>query len=152
MSFKLILNLLIPILNNDPHPQKYSRAYLNLKNVMDLEREDEQIKGKKILSESIGKDFKDIEYLYKSFLGDVPLIILEKYYLQYKDELNKHVHLRYKDSELSEIQIVEVFEKFEEYFNKCFSVACKIADLYNIEVKLNENKAQEMKNNKNKYF
>ncbi|MHA1381434.1 MAG: hypothetical protein ACTSRG_23955 [Candidatus Helarchaeota archaeon] len=148
---RLKYNLLIPILNNDSHPQKYSRAYMNLKNVLELEHEEEQQKGKKILSKEIEDQFKFLETKYKNFLNKIPLIVIEKYFLLHKDELNKYVSLRYKELELSDLQVVELFEKFEEYFNKCFNIACRIADLYNIEIKLNENK-ESQKNNNNNYF
>lgn len=130
---KLKSSLLYQVLDNHFSINRYSKAYINLKNVIDLETQE-----KHKLSKSILNNFEELTKQYKNFTKGIPLIIIERYYNDHKEKLNKYCHLTYKKSELSEIQIMDLFIQLEEYFNLCFSLAVQIASLYNLEIKINK--------------
>lgn len=118
----------------DGQPFKYSKAYLNLKSVIELEEQD----GYK-LPNSLLEKFISIQSRYKLFLEEIPLSVIEKFYHKNLDDLNKHIYISYEDKEINEIRIVELFVKLEDYFNEIYSLASLIANFYNIEVKINKN-------------
>jgi hypothetical protein len=131
---KLKLNLLIPILENVSSSNRYSKAYLNLKNVISLEnRADYKFKDQEVYTK-----FQNLEKKFNNFLCDIPLIVVEKYFNDNKEDHNKFIYLEYKDEELTDLKIMELYNELETYFQECFTLACLIADLYNFEVKFNE--------------
>lgn len=142
---KLKLNLLLNVLENPTSSNKYSKSYLNLKNVMDLEKRGEY----KFNDTSVIDKFDKIEKSYLDFINKIPLNVVERYFNDNHENPNKHAYLEYNDNELSDIKIMEIYNKLELFFQDCFSLACLIADLYNFEVKFNEgeNKNKSSENN-----
>ena len=130
---KLKLNLLIPILDNQNSTQKYSRAYLNLKNVLELEKKAKY----KFKDKSIYSDFEILEKQFNDFISGVPLVVIERYFNDNKENTNKYIYLEYEDSEVNDLKIMELFNKLEEFYQKCFTLACSIGNLYNFEIKYN---------------
>ena len=136
---RLKVNLLIDILNNVPTKNKYSKAFLNLKNVFELEE-----KEKFVFSKSIIEQFNELSKRYNSFLDNIPLIIIERYYNTKSDQLTSYVILEFNNNELnSDLQIMNLFQELELFFEECFNLAVQIASLYNIEVKLNKRGEEE---------
>lgn len=129
---KLKGSLMASILDNYPTPNKYSRAYLNLRNVFDLES-NSGFKFEKHMVESM----KKIENKYNKFLNGIPLVVIERYYIDHKENYNKYIFLEYGELELSDIRIMDLFTELEKFYSMIFELTCKIADYYNLEVKLN---------------
>lgn len=130
---KLKINLLISILENTPTPNKYTKAYLNLVNVHKLEKEDGFD-----FPENIENKILNVTSKYESFLNNIPLQVVERYYNEYKQEINKYVFLEFNEKELSEMKIIDLYLLLEDFFSEVFEVACQIANYYNLEVKLND--------------
>ena len=141
---KLKLNLLLNVLENPSSSNKYSKSFLNIKNVIDLEKRAEY----SFNDNSVKNKFEELEKKYSNFLNGIPLVVIERYFNDNKDNPNKHAYLEYKNNELGEIKIMELYNLLELYFEECFSLACLIADLYNFEVKFNEGKSSENSENK----
>jgi len=136
---KLKLNLLIPILDNQNTTQKYSKAYLNLKNVLDLEKRAKYtFKDKTIYSQ-----FEKIESRFKNFINGVPLVVIERYFNDNKENTRKFIYLEYGEKEVTDLKIMELYNKLEEFFQDCFALACLIGDLYNFEVKFNNDSSND---------
>jgi hypothetical protein len=128
---RLKVSMLMNILQNVDSSNKYSKSFLNLKNVIELEKND------------IHKDFIDefliIEEEYNNFINEIPLVVVEKYVMLSRLNINDICYILYNGKEITEYSIIELHNKLEEFFAKIFFLASKIADYYNIEVKLNKN-------------
>lgn len=135
---KLKSSLLFMILDNHPSPNKYSKAFTNISNVIELEESEEFT-----FPQNIMKKFKEVEKKYNNFLQGIPLIVIERYYMDYRDDYNKYVFLEYHDNELTDVRIIDLFTELEKYYNDIFNLACLIANYYNLEVKLNENASRD---------
>ena len=132
------LGLLGLIIDNINTSNKYSKAFINLKNVFELEENDnfEFTKVFKLKFESIKKK-------YYNFDNGIPLQVLEKYYFVNHEKLNKFIFIEFGGKELSDVKTIELYLRLENYFNEIFALACEIADFYNLEVKLKSNNKQE---------
>lgn len=128
---KLKVGLLSLILDNINTPNKYTKAYLNLKNVFELESKETDFKFTK---EQIEK-FNELEKSYNSFINGIPLKVVERYYIQHYEDLQKHCYLEFEDNELSDLKIIDLFYKLENYYEEIFEFACNIANYYNLEIK-----------------
>ena len=142
---KLKASLLYYILNNPQDHNKFSNSFLNLKNVLDIEKDE----GK--FSDNILKSFKEIEEEYDSFIQDIPLRVIERYYIDNRTEYKKHVYLAYGEKELSDLTILQLYDKLEEFFSKVFNLAVRTANYYNIEIKTNK-KAEKVEESSNEFF
>lgn len=142
---KLKLNLLLNILDNPPTANKYSKSFLNLKNVLDLEKRNNYI----FKDPSVYSSFKNLKKKYDRFMSHIPLVVVERYFNDHKEDQNKFIYLEYQNHELSDLKIMELFNELEIFFEECFSLACLIADLYNFEVKFNES---DESNNDNQFI
>jgi len=131
---KLKLGLLSLILDNSNTPNKYTRAFLNLKNVFELE-EKENFKFDKELI----KKFNNIKEKNKNFQNEIPLKIIEKYYILQNDQLDEYIFIRYNGNEIADLRIIDLYVLLEDFFQEIFSLACEIADFYNLEIKINDN-------------
>lgn len=142
---RLKLNLLIPILDNSSGINKYSRAFINLKNVLDLEdRAKYKFKDKNVYSK-----FKELEKKYNDFINKIPLIVIERYYNDNRENTKKFINFEYQENEISDIRIMELYNSLEIFYSDAFSLACLIADLYNFEVKFNETSGDEENSDSN---
>lgn len=127
------------ILSNPQADNRYSKSFLNLKNVFELEEKEDGFNFPKEIIVSYNYLLKK----YNSFLSNIPLIVIERYFAENKENMNKFVYLEFEDSELTDIKISELFYKLEGFFNKIFDLACVIANYYNLEVKLNSKEETE---------
>jgi len=136
---KLKLGLLGLIIDNVTTHNKYTKAFLNLKTVFELEQ-NENFK----FSKEFKLKFEGLKRQYLNFDNDIPLQVIEKYYFLNFENLNKYVYVEYNGNELSDTKIIDLYLKLENYFNEVFALACEIADYYNLEVKLkSDNQKQE---------
>jgi len=124
------------ILENSQSSNRYSKAYLNLKNVIKLEE-----KEKHKFKQSVHDEFKQLTEKFNNFQNKIPLLVIERYYLDHRDKPQKYCNLIYgsEQKELLGLQIMDLYEKLEEFFQECFVLACDIASLYNLEIKINNN-------------
>lgn len=129
------------VLDNIPTPNKYSKAFLNIENVIELEESEEFKLDKKIIEK-----FQKIKKRFNNFLNGIPLIVVERYYNDYRDDYNKYAFLEYHGRELSDMRIIDLFTELEKFHAQVFNLACMIANYYNLEVKLNENASQSRSN------
>jgi len=134
---KLKASLLYEILNNNfPETSKYSKSFLNIKNVIMLEN---NLKISEIKPET-RKKFIELEKKYNLFYLNIPLVIIEKYY---NKNINHHpAHIIYfevpkNDNEEIEFElsVMEVHILLENFFQEVFEIACILADDYNLEIK-----------------
>ena len=139
---KLKNNLLIDILDNRVGANKYSKSFLNLKNVLDLEEKAKY----KFKDKSVYTKFNKLKFKFYGFINGVPLVVVERYFNDNKENINKFVYLEFQDNEVSDLKIMELFNLLEEFYQECFSLACLIADLYNFEVKFNDNDSSDEPN------
>jgi hypothetical protein len=138
---KLKNSLLYEIYHLDnSNPSKYSRAFLNLQSVFMLEEQE----GFKIKS-NLKNKFQDIQKKYNKFYSNIPLIVIEKYFYQNINNLNKFVYIEYRGEELGDMKVSELFYFLEQFFNQCFILASLLANYYNLEFKINKDvdKSQE---------
>lgn len=134
---KLKSTLLTQVLDNIPTPNKYSSAFINIKNVFELENQDNFT-----FPESITTSFKKLENKFNCFINNIPLIIIERYYNDYKSEYNQYVFLEYEENELSDLRVIDLFYLLEQFYQECFSLASFMLNYYNLEVKLNNDNLQ----------
>lgn len=124
------------ILDNSNVANKYSKAYLNLKNVIELEKKENAKFDKSIID-----SFNELSKKYNSFINKVPLRVVETYFRKYAEDLEYYVYLEYEGNEVSDFKIIDIYIKLEDFFSECFELACMIADFYNLEIKLNKDKS-----------
>ncbi len=137
---KLKQGLLYMILDNPNIATKYSKAFLNLKNVIELEKKENSKFDKSIID-----SFNELSKKYNSFLNKVPLRVVETYFRKYAEDLEYYVYLEYEGNEVSDLKIIDIYIKLEDFFSECFELACKIADFYNLEIKLNKDDKSDIK-------
>lgn len=127
------------ILDNPNTPNKYSKTYLNLKSVVELENKD----GKKLTPQQ-EKLFQSIEKRYNNFVNGIPLIMIERSYARKRmsDSDQTYVNTFYNDCEDSR-PITEVFSDLEQFFADVFKLACELANDYNIEVAINKQASEQ---------
>lgn len=129
---KLKVTLLYTILETQTGTNKYSRSFSVLSNVFRLEASD----GFEFPS-GIQKKYEELKKKYNNFMSGIPLTVIERYYNEHSDKLNKFVYLEYGSCELTDLRIIELYEHLENFFQEIYSIACDIANYYNIEIKLN---------------
>lgn len=132
---KLKQGLLFQILDCPNIPNKYTKSYLNLKNVFELEKSDNFT-----FDDELIKKFSDITIEFNSFLNKIPLKVIETYFKTNAEKLDDYIYLEYKGNEVSDMKNIDLFMELEMFFDKLFSLACEIANFYNIEIKLKNNK------------
>jgi len=113
---------------------KYSVAYNNLSAVIELERNDSKDK----LPDTLFEEFEAIKQITNNLSNetkDIPFLILEQYYFRNYRDLNREIYIEWKNVAF-EMKIKELFLLLEKFFNKIYMLAVKIADYYNLELKL----------------
>lgn len=120
------------ILENNQSAFRYSGSFMNLKHVIDLETEDDGEFDPKLL-----KKFQELKKRYHSFLKGIPLLVVEKYYMENAQNRNRFVYLDYEKCELSDMRVINLYEELEGFYQEIFGLACRIASYYNLEIKLN---------------
>lgn len=128
---KLKSSLLYMILENPKTQNRYSKCFQNLKNVLMLEQEENFT-----FDESITSAFKKLEDKYNDFLDGVPLEVCELYLFDNIESKNKYITIIY-DPHNTTIKVIELYIALEEFFKEVYSLTCLVANLYNLEVKIN---------------
>ncbi|MFW6282491.1 MAG: hypothetical protein ACOC1P_00355 [Minisyncoccales bacterium] len=135
---KLKVSLLFEIIGGDNSLNKYSRGFEILENVIQLEKKENEKFDLEIESK-----FKELKKRYMDFLNGIPLKVLEKHYINKRENLNKELYLEFMEKEVTNFKVIEIYLLLEDFYRELFSVACMIANFYNIEPKIN-NKNSEM--------
>lgn len=125
-------SLLYEVFNASSIPHKYSKSFLNLSVLMELEKEDEFKFDKNILDE-----FEEIKKLYNDFMSGIPLVIIEQYYLRNSTNLNKPLYIEYQKKQIIDKKVIDFYILLEDFYNKIFLLGSKIGNLYNLEIKVN---------------
>jgi len=126
-------SLLFNIIENTHHPNRYSRAFSSLKNVFEIEENENE----QTLPQDVKDKFLDIEKKYNKFLSNIPLVVIERYYFEHRGNMNKYVYLNYNEKELSDLKVSELLVRLEMFYDEMLNLACYIANFYNLEIKLN---------------
>ena len=141
---KLKSHLLFEIINNSfASPNRYSKAFSNLSMVLKLEENE-----KFSFPEIIITEFSQITTEYHNFLAGIGVRVIERYYLEHREKLNKMVFFEFEGKEITDIKIIELYEKLEIFYGKMFELACQIASYYNLEIKLNKGAINQNENTK----
>ena len=130
MALKLKENLLLDILNPLEKQNKYSKGILNLKTALELEKEEGFEVPEKILN-----DFAKLEKRSKSFINNIPLVIVEKYFYKNQDKFKKEVFVKYAEHSFNK-PINEIYLELEQFYNELFITASMLANYYNLEIKM----------------
>lgn len=133
MVLQLKKNLLIDILNPNNITNKYYKSLLNIKTIFEIEKEE----GFKI-PEFINNMFNEIKDKEHNFINDIPLQIVEYYFLKKVQSPNSYVYILYQEKEIN-IKTNELFLLLENFYSKIFLIASLIANYYNLEIKINNN-------------
>lgn len=139
---RLKQSLLFSILENINSNNKYSKAYLNLKNVIELEKKEKDFKDQELI-----EDFEKITKNYNEFINGIPLVVVEKFYFENNARSDDYLYLEYNEQDFSLIAM-EIFNRLELFFSEVFELACRIANFYNLEIKLGNNNS----GSENKYL
>lgn len=129
---KLKQGLLYNILDNRDVKDKYSKSFLSLKNVIDLEQ-----KENKTFDKNIIKKYNNIKDKYDNFLNNIPLNVIETFFYRYSKDLNDYIYIEYHKNEVNDLKVIDIYIMLEDYFKQVFNLACEIANFYNLEIKLN---------------
>jgi hypothetical protein len=131
MSFKIKINLLVDILNPQ-EPDKYSKSILNLKTIFALEQED-----KFVFPKSIIERFSKILEKEKNFKNGIHLLIIEQYYYKKREKLQGYISINLDNVRKLNMPVAELYIELENFYQEMFLLASIIANLYNIEIKIN---------------
>ncbi len=134
MVLRLKENLLIDTLNPRNEFEKYSKCILNLKTLIQLELNDEFV-----FPDNIIKLYDEIIKREENFYLQVPLKIFERYFFQKSGNLNSYINFEYNEKTIN-IKTNIIFLEFENLYQQIFLCASLIANYYNIEIKINDNR------------
>lgn len=117
--------------HNDP--MRYSKAYLNLCAVVEIEEQEDNTFNVKLLEE-----FRKLQQQYHLFIDNIPLPIAQDYYSRnLGSSMNKFIYMEYQNEAPDSLLLSDLFLRLEEFYSKVYILACKIANMYNIEIKVN---------------
>lgn len=128
-------SLLTEIMTLESHPKKYSKAYLNLNTVLELEKKEKQLDS--TMEKTINEEKKEIDKMYSNFMNSIPLKIVEHYYVKNSHNLRMYAYIEYGENEISDIKYEDIYLKLEEFYNKIFRLTCMLLSQYSVEVKVN---------------
>ena len=139
----LRINLLSGIISSSGvHQSKYSNCYNELKAIIELEKkEKDKDKIPKSFFEEFDEITKSINNLSEKTEG-VPLLILEQYFLRNSNDLKRYVYIEYDEVKI-DMMTGDLYLILEEFYVKIYLLAVKIADFYNIDIKLKKEKKEE---------
>lgn len=138
MAFKLRLNLLIDILN-PMDVNKYSKSLLNIKTIFYVEE-----KEKFVFPQNILDLYAEVIEKEDNFLNNIPLLIVEKQYYRKSDNINGYVSIYMENQRELNIPVSELFILLEKYYAKMFLLASLLANYYNLEIKINDKRKDEV--------
>ncbi len=130
---KLKSSLLLTIIEHDLGPQKYTSAYNRLKNVIQLERDEEQFS----IPKDIENKFEELQRRFDDFKDGIPLDVVERYYIDNASNLQRFVFLTYDGKELSDMFIIDLYRELEKFHREVFDIAVRLANYYALELKVN---------------
>ena len=134
---KLKQSLLYMIINNALITKRYSQAYHNIRMVVELEEKED-----KRLIEMFKKELTELDKLYKDFKNGIPLEVIEAYYITHSANLNEFLYIEFQDKELYDIKVIDLYMDLENFYNKCYVIAVRIANYYNLEIKVNRKETE----------
>ena len=120
---------------------KYSGGYNAIKSIIELE----ELENNNKIPQSFFDKFKEIQILSANLnekLHGVPLIVIEQYFLRNSQNLNKYVYIDYNHLNI-EFIVIDLYVILERFFNEIYALAVRIADYYNLEVKLKKIKTSD---------
>lgn len=125
--------LLGEVIGNELNMNKYSIAFNSLKAIIELESKETHDK----IPDSLFKLFDDILLKKDNLINDknIPLLILEQYYVRNVNNLNKELYIEYNNINFT-MRVSTLYVILEEFYNTLYSLAITIADYYNLEIKL----------------
>lgn len=112
---------------------KYSRAYQTFMSVCDLE-----IKSDNKFLTKFGNRIKEIQSKKDKLYHDIPLLVLEQYFLRNSEKLSLELYIEYENKSYPDLKVYRLYELLEAFFNEIFCLAVEIADYYSYEVKYNK--------------
>jgi len=130
---KLKNSLLLDIITSQEIPNKYSKGFLNLLTIFKLEEQE----GFKLPDYIINK-FKKLEQKFISFYNNIPLRVIEKYYIKYMLDYNKYVYIEYNGFEIDNLKVIDIYLLLEQFFDDLYLIASLIASYYSLEIKINK--------------
>lgn len=139
----LRINLLSGIISSSGvHQSKYSNCYNELKAIIELEKKE---KDKDKIPKSFFEEFEEITGSINNLserTEGVPLLILEQYFLRNSNDLKKYVYIEYDEVKI-DMMTGDLYLILEEFYVKIYLLAVKIADFYNIDIKLKKERKEE---------
>ena len=112
---------------------KYSNSYNAIKNILELEFEEDREVNKKIKPK-----FDEITKKYKDFYKGISLIVMEQFFMRNNKDLGKIIPLEFNDNYYGEVAAMELYVMLENFFNEIFKLAVIVANLYSYEIKFND--------------
>jgi len=142
--------LLKEVMTLESHPEKYSKAYLNIDTVLKIEKKENNLEDNTVLKEVRNK-FEELTQLYNSFKNEIPLKIIEYYFMINRNELRNPVYIEYGDKELNDdIKYYDLYLELEDFYSQLFYICSLMLSQYSIEVKVNTTSSDD--SNENKYL
>lgn len=116
---------------------KYSTAYNCLLAIIELEKKETHTEK---LPNRFFERFDEITKLLDNLdekVKDIPLLIVEQYFIRNSSELSKYIFIQYGKIEgNSDLQCFHLYEILEAFFQKVYLLCVEIADYYSLEIKL----------------
>lgn len=123
-------------MSNNQSTKKYTKSMLNLKTLIDLEK----MSKFKLNGDNL-KEYEELLQLELSFIGGIPLKVIEIHFYNNANNLNSYPYIEYEDVDIDNVRAIDMYILLEEFFERIFGLVTIVADLYNLEIKIN-NKAQ----------
>lgn len=120
---------------------KYSGAYNVISSIVYLEKKEKESNQR--LGEEIFKKFDEIENLSNNLnkdLKDVPLLIVEQYFLRNVATFEKFLVINYDERDIVDLKVYDLYLLLENFYKKIYMLAVEISDYYTFEFKLKETK------------
>lgn len=114
---------------------KYTTCYNTLSSVIDLEKKEEQAKLPKEIFEKFNH-LKELSNNLEPKLKGIPLLIIEQYFLRNSNKLEKYLYINYKDIEVVDMKVSDLYIVLENFFYEIYNLAVEISDYYSLDVKL----------------
>lgn len=97
--------------------------------VVDLEKKEHYD-----LPEEYQNEFDEICKRETNFLNNIPLKIIEEFFYQKAQNMNGYVFVLYGKYQIN-MKVSELYLELETFYNEIFSLAGRMAHLYNLETK-----------------
>lgn len=121
---------------------KYTESFNIIEAVIKLESKED---SKNKLSDYYFKEFKELKECYNNLderVKGFPLNVLEQFLIRNSSDLSRYLYMNYKDLELIDMQVIELYDILERYFQRIYLLAVQISDHYSLEIKLKSDKKE----------